>query len=353
MPTLLFRNAQLSDLDAIHQLAINSGIGITTLPQNIDILSGRLKLSVASIQTAVDHPNLEYYLFVLENPKTQQIVGTSAIQASLGHDLPFYTYKLSNRTRISHALKIRHDHPLLNLVNDHQGKSEVCTLYLKPDFRNEHHGVLLSRARFLFMSQFPSRFESEVIAEMRGVADDKGHSPFWDNVGQHFFKMTFQRADELTLSTNKQFISDLISEHPIDIQLLHPEAQAVIGKPHSTTEPAMHLLFKEGFYYSNYVDIFDAGPILEATCADIHTIKTCQLATVVNIVDNMNQAPYIVSNTQLNFRATVGAIAIEPNGVTIHQETAELLQVGLGDVVRFAALNIHYNNKNGATRSCQ
>ncbi len=338
MSMLLFRNAQWSDLDAIHQLAIGSGIGITTLPQNRDILNERLKLSVASIQTNVEQPHIEYYLFVLEHPKTQHIVGTSAIQASLGHDLPFYTYKLSNRTRISHELNIRHDHTLLNLVNDHHGKSEVCTLYLKPDFRNEYHGALLSRARFLFMSQFPSRFESKVIAEMRGVADDDGNSPFWDNVGQHFFKMTFQRADELTLSTNKQFISDLISEHPIDIRLLHPDAQTVIGKPHRTTEPAMHMLLKEGFYYSNYVDIFDAGPILEATCADIRTIKTCQLATIVDIVDNTNQVLYMISNTQLNFRATVGAIAIEQNGVTINQETADLLQVNRGDAVRFSAL---------------
>lgn len=335
---MLFRNAQIRDLDAIHQLAIGSGIGITTLPQNIDILRERLKLSVTSIQKAVHQPHLEYYLFVLENPKTQQLVGTSAIQASIGHDLPFYTYRLSNRTRISHALGIRQDHTLLNLVNDHQGKSEVCTLYLKPDFRKDNHGVLLSRARFLFMSQFPSRFESEVIAEMRGVADDKGQSPFWDNVGHHFFEMSFQRADELTLSTNKQFISDLIYEHPINLQLLSPEAQAVVGKPHTTTEPAMHMLLKEGFYYSNYVDIFDAGPILEAKCADIQTIKTCQLGKIVDIADDIKQTLHLVSNTQLEFRATVGAIAITQNGVTINKETADLLQVDLGDVVRFSDL---------------
>jgi len=244
---LLLRNAKITDLDAIHQLAMDSGIGMTTLPQNIELLLARLQLAETSFKKNISHPHSEYYFFVLEDLKTRKIVGTSAILASIGQELPFYTYKLVNRTRLSHELGIRREETLLYLINDHQGKSELCTLYLQPNFRHGDHSALLSRGRFLFIAQHPTRFESKIIAEMRGVCDEKGNSPFWDAVGQHFFKMSFHQADQLTLSTNKQFISDLISEYPIDTQWLSPEAQSVIGKPHPETRPAVHILMKEGF----------------------------------------------------------------------------------------------------------
>ena len=50
MTRMLLRSAQLTDLEAIHQLAVESGIGLTTLPDNIDILNKRLQLSVESFQ---------------------------------------------------------------------------------------------------------------------------------------------------------------------------------------------------------------------------------------------------------------------------------------------------------------
>lgn len=336
---LLLRNAKISDLDAIHQLATNSGIGITTLPHNIELLHTRLQLAEDSFKTNTARPHSEYYFFVLEDPSTQQIVGTSAIVASIGHDLPFYTYKVVNRTRLSHELGIRREQTLLHLVNDHQGKSELCTLYLQPNFRHGYHSALLSRGRFLFIAQHPTRFESKIIAEMRGVCDEKGNSPFWDSVGQHFFKMSFHQADELTLSTNKQFISDLISEYPIDAQLLSSEAQSVIGKPHPETLPAVHILMKEGFYYTHDVDIFDAGPIIEAICTDIHTIKVSQTATISDIVEQTNQLPYLLSNTLVDFKATTAPIEIHAKGVVINKETAELLQLNKNDIIRFSALN--------------
>lgn len=337
---LLLRNATLSDLEAIYQLAIDSGIGLTTLPQNIELLRTRLLLAITSFQTTPLSPQSEYYFFVLEDPNTHQVVGTSAIVASIGHDLPFYTYKVVNRTRLSHELGIRREQTLLHLVNDHQGKSELCTLYLQPSFRHAHHSALLSRGRFLFIAQHPSRFESKIIAEMRGVCDENGNSPFWDGVGQHFFKMPFHQADELTLSTNKQFISDLISEYPIDAQLLSQKAQSVIGKPHPETLPAMHILLNEGFYNTHDVDIFDAGPIIEAICADIHTIKISQTAEVIRIDKPTSQTSCILSNTLVNFRATVAKIEIHSTGVVIDKETAELLQLNKGDVVRFSALTV-------------
>ncbi len=339
---MLFRSARKSDLDQIHQLAEHSGIGLTTLPKDKELLRKRLNWSCSSFRKSVNSPKHEYYLFVLEEPESAQIVGTSAIEAAVGHEFPFYSYKLSKRTRICPSLNIRNDYEILNLVNDHQGRSELCTLFLEPTFRHSHNGLLLSRGRFLFMAHYPDRFASIVIAEMRGISDESGHSPFWDNVVRHFFHMPFAEADQLSLSINKQFIADLMPRNPLYVKLLAPAAQAVIGKPHQSSAPAMNILLREGFRNTPYVDIFDAGPTIEAPYAQIKTITASQLMKINSISDEVSSSGFLLANTKLHFRATMSeALFNEQQGsCTISKKTAQILQVKLGDCLRVAPLHI-------------
>lgn len=337
---MLFRNAKNRDLKTIYRLAGASGIGLTTLPKDIELLKKRLQWSVNSFNAAVTQPLQEYYLFVLEDTNSGEIVGTSAIEASTGHETPFYSYKLSKRTRVCHSLNIRTDYEVLSLVNDNQGCSEMCTLYLDPNYRHSSNGLLLSRARFLFMAHYPARFSHRVIAEMRGISDDHGRSPFWDAVGLHFFHMSFEQADKLTISTNKQFIADLMPRNPIYVKLIAPEAQAVIGQPHQSTVPAMNILMREGFRYQNYVDIFDAGPTLEAPRDQIRSISASRVFTIKSIIDDVSSKRFMIANTKLEFRATIGHVIfnVQHNTCIISQETAQFLELKTGDCVRVLPL---------------
>lgn len=339
---MLFRSAVKDDLDAIHHLAEHSGIGMTTLPKDKALLEKRLAWACESFGKTINHPRSEYYFFVLEDTAKKCVVGTSAIESATGHDLPFYSYKLSKRTRICHSLNIRSDYEVLSLVNDNHGKSEMCTLFLEPAYRQNSNGMLLSRARFLFMAHFPHRFSPLVIAEMRGIADDLGYSPFWENVGKHFFHLPFAEADRLTISTNKQFIADLMPRNPVYVKLLSPEAQAVIGKPHQSTVPAMNILLNEGFRYNRYVDIFDAGPTIEAPLKQIRTIASSRLLTIKSISDEVSSTRYLLANTRLDFRATVSQVIFDEqqNHCILSKETAKLLAVKRGDCIRVAPLQI-------------
>ncbi len=339
--TMLFRTAQKDDLSAIHHLTTTSGaIGITTLPKDIDLLKKRLDWSCSSFTKTLISPNNEYYLFVLEDTQKGEIVGTSAIEASIGHDAPFYSYRLSTRTRICLELDIRNHYQILSLVNDNQGNSEICTLFLDPSYHRKQNGLLLSRARFLFMAQYPERFSDTVIAEMRGVSDEEGNSPFWNQVGSHFFKMSFAEADRLTLATNKQFISDLMPRNLIYVPLLTPAVQAAIGQPHQSTLPAMNILLREGFHYNHYVDIFDAGPIIEASRDKIQTSSASKFLTVKNVIDEVHSKEFLVANTELNFRATVGHVILNETQAScvLDNSTATLLHVTCGDQVRISPL---------------
>lgn len=341
---MLFRSARDTDLDAIHHLAEESGIGITTLSKDKEILKKRLRWSTDSFKKNVEKPQNEYYLFVLENTTNKKIIGVSGIESCIGHEAPFYSYKISKRTRVSRSLKIRSDYEVLSLVNDNQGRSEICTLFLEPNYRKNKNGLLLSKGRFMFIAQHQQRFASTVIAEMRGISDVNGISPFWENIGSHFFHMSFAEADRLTLATDKQFIADLMPRNPIYIKLLSAEAQAVIGQAHPSTQAAMNILLREGFRYNKYIDIFDGGPTLEVPLSKIKTIELSRVVTIKNISDEVSSANYLLANTQLDFRATINSALVnrENNTCIISKKTANLLQVKCGNQLRIAPVLFDY-----------
>ncbi|MFI4962425.1 MAG: arginine N-succinyltransferase [Legionellales bacterium] len=337
---MLFRNACASDLDEIVTLAKQSGVGLTSLPHNKELLKKRLDLSSYSFQKEVQEPAEEYYLFVLEDSSSKEIVGTSALEAKTGYETPFYSYHISKYSRLSHSLHIRSEYELLTLVNDNEGRSEFCTLFLEPKYRKKNNGLLLTKGCFLFMAQHPKRFTSTVIAELRGI-NTKEQSPFWEHVGRHFFQMPFKEADRLNLATNKQFIEDLMPQYPLYVPLLDPQAQKAIGKPHASTIPAMNILVKEGFRFNNYVHIFDAGPTYEAAFFDIKTIALSRLVKVSSISDEVRSVDYLIGNMHINFRATISSALIhdEDDSCILSRETAETLEVHCGNFVRITPLN--------------
>lgn len=337
---MLMRAAQIKDVDSIYELAIKSGIGLTTLPKDKDLLKKRIQWSLDSFKNTSQKPGDHYYFFVLEDTSSQKIAGTSAIEAKTGVHTPFYSYKVSRRTRMCHSLGIRNDYDVLSLVNDNQGCSELCTLFLNPDYRKNHNGLLLSKARFLFIADHRERFCDRLIAELRGVSDGQGRSPFWEHVGAHFFHMPFSQADELTTSTNKQFIADLIPRNPVYVKLIAQEAQDVIGKAHPSSIPAMQMLLSEGFRYNNYVDIFDAGPTIECPVDEIKTIKRSALVKVGSLSDEVSGTEYLISNQSTDFRAIHDLVVYcpEKNRCIISKKAAETLGIKEGSMIRISPI---------------
>lgn len=129
-------------------------------------------------------------------------------------------------------------------------------------------------------------------------------------------------------------------KYPIYVSLLSKEAQAVIGKVHEKTRPALALLQSEGFSNTGYVDIFDAGPTVEAKVEHIRTVRSSRRLQVQIGPVSAGQ-PYMVSNTKLqDFRATWLYLQLEEDSdiVTLPVEYAELLQVSNGDWVRLARI---------------
>ncbi len=337
---LVIRPIKSEDLAALLVMAQESGIGFTSLPVNDALLQRKINHSIDSFQQDVKQPGDQGYLMVAEDTLTGEIVGTTAIEAAVGMNTPFYNYHVGKVVHSSPTLGVYNLVEILTLSNDYTGVSELCTLFLREPYRCGNYGRLLSRCRFLLMAEHRARFARTVIAEMRGVSDADGRSPFWAWLEQHFFSVDFPTVDHLTGLGNKQFIAELMPKYPIYISLLSPQAQKVIGQVHEKTLPALKLLESEGFHKNGYIDIFDAGPTVECPIEHIRSVRDC-LRLQVEIGAPIDQAEYIVSNISCqNFRATVASISVslKHHKAVLNKEVAEVLQVVAGDTVRVLPL---------------
>jgi len=336
---IIVRPIQSSDYDALHQMAGDSGHGFTSLPVNEDLLKNRIAHSEESFGKSVQAPGNEGYLFVMEDTETGAVVGTSGIEAAVGLEDAFYHYHLGKVVHNSRELGIYNTVETLSLCNDYTGATEICTLFLQDTHRKDNNGRLLSRFRFLFIAEHQERFAETIIAEMRGVSDDNGRSPFWNWLEEHFFSMDFPTADYLTGIGKKVFIAELMPKYPIYVNLLSKDAQAVINKVHDQTVPAVRLLEAEGFARRGYVDIFDGGPTVEATRDNVKTIRQ-SLRSQVIIGDTSAGERHIICNCDVeNFRATQANVLVRETAqqVVISQQVADALSVKEGDWVRLVA----------------
>ena len=228
----------------------------------------------------------------------------------------------------------------LYLSNDLTGSTELCSLFLHPDYRSGNNGKLLSKSRFLFIAQFPHLFTEKLIAEMRGYQEESGRSPFWEGLGRQFFAMEY--------STTR-----LPDRHRAEVLHRRIDAQApgvrepaagrcarAIGAVHTDTEPARTMLEQEGFRYEGYVDIFDAGPTLECFRDNIYAVRPSQVLPVTlgeedPVPDSLTDDVRGCRNRSLaDFRAIVVTAPARADRFPLMAYAAGALRCDEGDMVR-------------------
>lgn len=337
---IIVRPIRETDFGVLRDIAQESGPGFTSLPDNPELLQSKIDRTCEALASEPRLDGSQGYLFVAEDADSGEMVGTCGIEAAVGLTEPWYHYRIGTVVHASRELNVYNAFRTLDLCNDYTGCAEVCTLYLKPEYRQGSNGNLLSKSRFMFMAEFPERFAERVIAEMRGYSDEQGRSPFWDGLGRHFFSMEYSQADYLTGSGNKVFIAELMPKQSIYLHLLPGAAQEVIGRVHRDTEPARRMLENEGFRFEGYIDIFDAGPTVATRLNDIRSVRDSRYVKV-----RIGEAPcdaetlYLVSNTALaDFRCTVAPLIPEGSSVQIDGRLAEALRVSRGEPLRIVPL---------------
>ena len=332
------RAARNEDFQAIYEMAKLTGGGFTNLPPDKATLEDKLARAAEGFGRKEESQHDDLYLFMLEDFETKTIRGTCQIFGEVGRDRPFYSYRISTLTQKSEELGRIFRNQTLSLCTDLEGSSEVGGLFLHPHERAGGLGMLLARSRYLFVKQHRPRFGGRFLAELRGVMDPAGHSPFWDALAGRFFGMTFPEADEFNAVHGTQFIADLMPKTPIYVNMLPESARAVIGQPHPTGRAALRMLEEEGFYYDRYIDIFDGGPTVIVDTDDIRTVREAALETVSEIGDGGRTKTLVSAGHLTDFRACFATVKRLPKkGLCVNREAAELLEIEIGDQVLMVA----------------
>ena len=326
------RTARIDDLQHLYEMAKLTGGGFTNLPADRGSLTQKLDRSERAYRRDAEEHGDDLFIMVLENVETGAVRGTSQLFTKVGQTWPFYSYRLSTLSQTSKELNRTFSAQMLSLVTDLEGASEVGGLFLHPGERAGGLGLLLARSRYLFIKEHRSRFGEKVFAELRGVIDEAGGSPFWDGLAGRFFGMSFQEADYFNAIHGNQFIADLMPKHPIYTAMLSETARAVIGVPHTSGRAAMRMLENENFSYDGYVDIFDGGPTMVAKTNDVTSIRNAKSAAITAIQEG--EVKSIISTGALeNFQATYAMITENSEGVTIDPEAAKNIGLSVGDTI--------------------
>ncbi|MFM5907197.1 MAG: arginine N-succinyltransferase [Novosphingobium sp.] len=340
--SFVIRAANADDLQHLYEMAKRTGGGFTNLPPDRKALAAKLERSAAAFARQGDERADDLFVFVLENVDSGEVRGTCQIFSAVGLKWPFYSYRIGALTQHSEELGRTFRADILNLSTDLEGASEVGGLFLHPGERAGGLGMLIARSRYLFMRAHRARFADRTLAELRGVIDEAGGSPFWDGVAGRFFGMNFQDADEFNAKHGNQFIADLMPKHPVYIAMLSEHARSVIGVPHPSGRAAMRMLEDEGFAWESYIDIFDGGPTMTVRTDQIRSIREARDAQIVALDGGLGEHTggekrLISTGTLETFRTAYGWVAEQGGGVAIDPDCARVLGVGEGSTIAHVA----------------
>ena len=336
----LVRPAQPGDLNDILDIAGGQGPRMSsTLPKKEDALSAKIQQSARSFAGRNKPDEPKRFLFVLEEVSTGKVQGVSGIDARAGNDQPFYNYRQDALIHASHELGVSRRVEVLypsHALTDH---TLLCSFTIKPELRGSDAFELLSRARMLFMAGHRELFTDQVVVEIQGVQTEDGKVPFWDSLGRHFFNMDFETADQYSGLLSKTFIAELMPPNPIYVTLLSQAAREALGQPHTQTRATFELLQREGFKGGCYLDIFDAGPVLEARTDALKSVVTSHPKTLHAANTDEGELCLISGGEGEGFRCTLTTLTESLRGeVKVPPKTWECLGRSSGDKVRITPL---------------
>ncbi|MGI9470875.1 MAG: arginine N-succinyltransferase [Rubripirellula sp.] len=325
------RAVRIEDLDALFRLAQSATKGLTSLQLDRSRLLDRVEQSNFAFSRTGMSPRGEPYVLVLIDTETDELVGTSTVYAKTGGYQPLYAYRRVESDHRSELLGVEHRRVRLDLERIHDGPTEIGSLFLRGVYRGEGRGRWLSLARFSLISMLPHRFADRVIAQMRGRAESDGSVPFWNAVAGRFIPTEFATADAMS-TISKQFIEEMMPQHPIYLDLLADEIREGIGQVHEETEPAVAMLKSEGFVGTDLFDIFDAGPVISCETESINAVqrtRTVRVGRVVNEVDPPGER-VILSTSSGGFMSVLTKASVDSDTIDVAQAEARQLEVEAG-----------------------
>ncbi|MFZ5471830.1 MAG: arginine N-succinyltransferase [Myxococcota bacterium] len=331
---LLLRDAHKGDLKGLTRLA--SVLNSVNLPNNEAVLEALLEKSARSFSGRIRAPFAREYLFVLEDVRNRELIGTSLIIAQHGtREAPHIYFQVSEVEHYSATLDRLFRHKVLSIGYNYDGPTEIGGLVVDPPFRAgpDKAGKQLSYVRFLYMAMHRKLFRERVLAELLPPLLPDSRSLLWEVCGAKFTGLTYKEADRLSRQ-NKEFIKELFPASPIYATLFPERAQKLIGEVGPETRGVKHLLEKIGFSHVDHIDPFDGGPHFEADLADISLVRHFRTAKL-GAADFEREAEQMLVAVESNegksrFRAVRTPVRFDDKLAYLPARAKELLQAEPG-----------------------
>jgi arginine N-succinyltransferase len=329
------RPARAADAAALLQLA--ELLDTMNLPQDPETIASIIAESEASFarlahpvpaSTEATSPRGTYTLVAVQG---ERLLGTASLLSHHGTPPdPHYYLRVVEQAFHSKQLNTERRLHLLRLERDEVPWTELGGLVVHPEARGQGLGKLLVAARLLLVAMHGAHFCQRLLAELLPPQREDGSNAFWDALGGPLTGLNYYRAD-LLCRTDKEFIEALFPRHEIVLELLPPEAQAVVGQVGPATVPVCHLLRRAGFRYLGTVDPFDGGPHYGATRQDIQPIQRSRALVCLDFPPTETGRPVLLGNP-LSHHFYAAPAEVHGHGCRLDKVTAELLDLHPGDL---------------------
>jgi arginine N-succinyltransferase len=212
----------------------------------------------------------EHLLLAGDGAAGAGVLGLVRLRPAVGLDRPRVSYHVGCNVHAAPELGLFHRQRTLLLGHDHTGASELADLAVAAD------GVPLAvraavlqqllAAALLTLAAERAQHAPRLIAELPGVRDSSGRSPFWQGLGRHFYAGDPAAAAAEHGPAWRSLVAALLPRQVIYAAFLPPEAQAAIAQTAPSARLLLEALEAAGLRYGHHVNVDDAGPVLEAEC---------------------------------------------------------------------------------------
>ncbi|MBK7862266.1 MAG: arginine N-succinyltransferase [Archangiaceae bacterium] len=334
---LLLRDVQKNDLTGLKRLA--AVLNSVNLPNNEEVLSSLIERSTKSFSGTLRDPFHREYLFVLEDLRNKQLIGTSMIIAQHGtREAPHIAFQVTEAEHYSASIDKHIRHQVLSIGYNYEGPTEIGGLVVDPPHRStpEKPGKQLSYVRFLYMAMHKKLFRPRVLAELLPPLMKDGRSLLWEACGKKFTGLEYPEADKLS-RRNKEFIKELFPASDIYATLFSTAAQKIIGVVGEETRGVQRMLERIGFKYVNRIDPFDGGPHYEADLSDVTLVRRFRTAKLGEKDFDQEAELYLVAVERTTgkgrFRAVLAPVRFDDKIAYLSESAKEVLGVEPGEKV--------------------
>ena len=335
----LIRDVLKSDLPGLKKLAHE--LDTVNLPNDERELTSIIEKSARSFDGRIREVFEREYLFVMEDVRSEKLVGSSLIIAQHGtRDAPHIFFDVYEKEHYSHSVDRHFRHRVLSIGYNFDGPTEIGGLVVDPAFRGQGKpGKQLSYVRFLYIAMHRARFRDRILVELLPRLEEDNRSPLWEALGRKFTGLSYQEADRLSRE-NKEFIQQLFPPGEIYATIFSQKIQDAIGEVGPESVGAKNMLTKIGFRYDERIDPFDGGPHYSSPTELIEPIRGFRRARLSGqrlasdaLADEAHDRLIAIERTQgrNRFRAVWSRCVFRDAEVVLPEETVEVLEAKEGD----------------------